>query len=72
MKIAYTIESETDNASTEGVTIKCSYEEFTVLCEMVAGNVPNGDLETELLSEFEVAQDLFDNAIKNAFLEVTK
>ncbi len=39
------------------VTIKCSYKEFMTLYEMLAGNVPDGDFETELLSEFEVAQD---------------
>ncbi len=59
MRIMHSVETKTDNYPEQKITIKCSYPEFLTLCEMIEANVPDGDLETELLSEFEVAQDAF-------------
>lgn len=62
MDIEYKLKTRTDNWNQHTVNMECSYTEFVTLCEMIGGNVPDSDLEKEILSEFEVAQDAFKGA----------
>ncbi len=57
MNIVYLLETRINNWNKHRVSIECSYREFMTLCEMIGGNVPDGDLEKNILTEFEVAQD---------------
>ena len=59
MKIIYTVETDTNEYNEHGVTIKCNYEEFMAIVQLISAQAADNDIETKVIMDLEYAYGEF-------------